>query len=245
MPEIFPNAPIIEALVDFKVKFTDPIDMDRLKEFANTLGDRFSERTTKKQLSAGIHLGEEGPPEVDVKSSEQGFVLKTKENDCAIQVQRDGFTFSTLKPYKQWESTRDEAKEYWIRYKEFLGPSTIKRLALRYINRIDIPLPLSDFREYVRTCPEVAPGIPQAVTNFFFKVVVPDPETGAWSNIISTMTPQDDENILPLILDIDVFFQKEYDIDSEEIWKDLEKLREFKNKIFFSSITEKARELFR
>ena len=62
MPEIFPNAPIIEALVDFKVKFTDPIDMERLKEFADTLGDRFSERTKKSNSVPVSTLVKKDPP---------------------------------------------------------------------------------------------------------------------------------------------------------------------------------------
>jgi uncharacterized protein (TIGR04255 family) len=40
-----------------------------------------------------------------------------------------------------------------------------------------------------------------------------------------------------------VFKQKEV-ISEEEAWQTLEKLRHFKNKIFFASITEKAKELF-
>ena len=245
MPEIFPNAPIVEALVDFKVGFSHSVDFEQLKKFANALGDPYTEPVTTKQLSAGIHVSETEPPSVEVESHEQGLILRTKINDRAIQVRRDGFSFSTLKPYKQWENTRDEAKENWFRYKEFLRPSSVKRLALRYINRIELPLPLSDFREYVRTCPEVAPGIPQAVSNFFFRVVLPDPKTGAWANIISTLAVPEDEKSVPLILDIDVFFQKSYEVDSEDLWADLEKLRVFKNQIFFSSITENARELFR
>ena len=41
-----------------------------------------------------------------------------------------------------------------------------------------------------------------------------------------------------------MFKQKAEGITEEEAWQTLEKLRHFKNKIFFESITEKARELF-
>jgi uncharacterized protein (TIGR04255 family) len=140
MPEIFPNAPIVEAIVDFKVKFNDSIGFEELKKFADTLVDRYPERTTRKRLSANIDVDQEKPSAVEVESLEQALVLRTKEIDSAIQIRRDGFSFSTLKPYKQWESTRDEAKKYWLRYRESINPTAIKRLALRYINRIDIPL---------------------------------------------------------------------------------------------------------
>jgi uncharacterized protein (TIGR04255 family) len=45
-------------------------------------------------------------------------------------------------------------------------------------------------------------------------------------------------------LDIDVFKQRDV-IGEEDAWQTLEALRDFKNKIFFESITEKAKELFK
>jgi len=50
---------------------------------------------------------------------------------------------------------------------------------------------------------------------------------------------------LSLIFDIDVFRQVEYNKNMNEIWNDFDKLRNFKNDIFFNSITDKTKELFR
>ena len=48
---------------------------------------------------------------------------------------------------------------------------------------------------------------------------------------------------IPLIFDIDVLKDTDYSKSADQIWSDLEILRNLKNDIFFKSITEKAKEL--
>ncbi len=245
MPEVFPNAPIVEAIFDFQVSFEEHLDFASLQAFAESLKGEFGDQATTKQLSAGIRMDDDRPTGINVETSDQGLVLKDETGGRVIQVRMDGFSFSKLKPYTQWEDVCSEALRHWESYKAKVQPAKVNRLALRYINRIDIPIPFGDFKDYILTNPEVAPGIPQAVSNFFFKVTIPDLESGAWAHIICTLAQQDDEKFVPYILDIDVFFAKEYDVNSENIKDDLETLRAFKNLIFNNSVTEKARELFR
>ena len=46
-----------------------------------------------------------------------------------------------------------------------------------------------------------------------------------------------------MVLDIDVFKEKAF--DGQEAWDVLDRLRDFKNQIFFDSITEKTAKLYR
>jgi len=54
-----------------------------------------------------------------------------------------------------------------------------------------------------------------------------------------------DTQKLPFILDIDVFQETLSSADEPEIWERFKRLRVFKNDIFFQSITEKTKELFK
>jgi uncharacterized protein (TIGR04255 family) len=50
---------------------------------------------------------------------------------------------------------------------------------------------------------------------------------------------------LPIMLDIDVFKANlDLPVGSDDIWALLARMRDLKNKTFFSSVTEKALELF-
>lgn len=73
--------------------------------------------------------------------------------------------------------------------------------------------------------------------------MIHDPEIDAAAIITQAFEQIVDPKLIPIILDIDVFRQKEV-ISEEEAWQTLEKLRHFKNRIFFASITEKTKELF-
>ena len=77
------------------------------------------------------------------------------------------------------------------------------------------------------------------------RLEVPNPDIEATAIITQTMDKPTKTQRLPLILDIDVFRITEYVGKTEEMWKAFEKLRDFKNDIFFNSITKKAKELFR
>lgn len=77
------------------------------------------------------------------------------------------------------------------------------------------------------------------------RIEIPNSEIGASAILTQTMDKPTRNGRLPLILDIEVISENDYKNDHDKVWKDFDKLRHFKNDIFFNSITEKARELFR
>ena len=95
------------------------------------------------------------------------------------------------------------------------------------------------------TIPEIAPNLPQGLANFFMRLEIPNPDIEAATIITQTMKKLTEDQRLPLIFDIDVFQNKTYSDNKTEMWEDFEKLRLFKNDIFFNSITERTKELFK
>ena len=77
------------------------------------------------------------------------------------------------------------------------------------------------------------------------RIEVPNDEIGAMAIITETLQKPTELGKLPLIFDIDVVKRDSYTGDMTEIWPDFEQLRAFKNAIFFNSITEKTKELFK
>jgi len=162
-----------------------------------------------------------------------------------VQSRIDGFSFNKLKPYESWELFQTEGKKYWELYTQIANPIKVTRISLRYINNIEAPLPFNDFSEYILTNPAIAPGLPQSVNTFFMRLEVPNPDIDAIAIITQTMKLPTNTNKLPLILDVDVIKQFDYGMNFKKMWDDFEKLRNYKNDIFFHTTTEKAKELFR
>src|SRR5207249_4682207 len=81
-------------------------------------------------------------------------------------------------PYDSWEAFRAEARRLWKTYRDVARPAKIDRMAVRYVNRLDLPADLRDFKDYLRTVPEVSGDLPQALAGFFLQLNIPQPDLG-------------------------------------------------------------------
>ena len=124
-------------------------------------------------------------------------------------------------------------------------PEAITRVALRYINNLNIPMPVIDFADYLAAPPVLPEGLPQGVNSFLIRLNVHVPELEANAIITQALEPMPVEmSKLPVILDIDVIKERTAGIEEREAWNLLEKMRNFKNQIFFGFITEKLKEIY-
>lgn len=240
-----PNAPINEALLDIRVQLPEGVKLPNLLDFGERVKDRFTERSERVAVKTGIQLSKGGAPAlIDPSAGPDGYIFKAPNENKVVQARLDGFTFNKLRPYEDWRSFVSEARTLWRYYRETAQPKSVIRIALRYINRIELPLPIGDFKEYVLTIPEVAPGLPQALAHFFMQLIIPNPEIMATATITETMEQPTDGRAFAIIFDIDVWKEQLYIGKEETMWKDFADLRKFKNEIFFGSITKLTRRLF-
>jgi uncharacterized protein (TIGR04255 family) len=243
---IFPNTPIVEAILDIRVELPKDATLDTLEMFYDTIKTRYPEKQHRTEFSAGIRFDRNGASVEKPETSQTGYLFRSPVEKKVVQSRLNGFSFNKLKPYSDWNAFRSEGRELWGIYFKIAKPLKITRIALRYINRIEIPLPLKDFKEYVLTVPEVAPELPQALTHFFMRLVIPKPDIEAVAVINQTMeSPEPWGQRLPFIFDIDVFKETSYSGNEEDVWNKFEELHDFKNEVFFKSLTMKAKELFK
>jgi len=239
-----PHAPIVEAILDIRVRFAAPVEPARLEAFHDAIRERYPIKHGRLSFEAEVRIDGQQVQQGVRRSGPDGFLFKDSDQQRTVQVRSDGFTFNWLKPYDTWEALRDEARVHWERYQSTFNPEAVTRIALRYINRIELPLPFKDFEEYLHTVPVIAPELPQGLRTFFMRLEIPEPQRGFLGILTETMEPpSNDSGHLPLILDIDVIREATFDPASPHVWETLEQLRDFKNELFFGSITGKTKEL--
>jgi len=243
----FPNAPITEALLDIRVKLPAQTNLAKLATFHDAIKQKYPSK--HERMAWRGHIEIQASPVAQVSQSAaggpDGYSFTSIDGRQVVQARLDGFTFSRLKPYDKWTTLRDEAQELWQHYVRIASPETVTRVALRYINRIEIPLPMRDFKDYILTTPEIAPDLPQGLGSFFMRLVIPDPKAQAVAIVTETVEPSEESsNRLPLIFDIDVFRMAAFNVQDNAMWEAFEYLHNLKNDIFFKSITLKAKELF-
>lgn len=240
---VLSRAPIIEALIDIRVKVKEDLTVEQFNSIYDSISAQYPDKKERHKWEGKLEFKKGGTPISTTTETIDGFIFASVDKKQMLQTRLDGFTFSRLKPYETWEHLRTEARKLWEKYKEVTSPE-ITRIALRYINKMEIPLPIMDFSDYLTAAPIVPEGLPQRVSSFLTRIVIHEPEINASAIITQALEQIVNPNILPIILDIDVFKQKSEGISEEDAWETLEKLRHFKNNIFFKSITEKAKELF-
>lgn len=243
----FPNPPITEALFDIRVQLPSETSLTTLLTLQDRIKTEFPNKKDRHLYEAKFQFNPGTTPEI-VQSPDvvDGYLFISLDGKKIVQARLDGFTFNKLKPYSNWEEFSKEALSLFQHYIDIAKPTYITRLALRYINRIEIPLPLADFKEYILTVPEIAPNIPNSLAGFFTRLIVPNPELEATAIITETL---DDKvvtpNTVPFIFDIDVVKNVKLQPDIKQIIPLMNQLRDFKNQIFLNSITAKGKELFK
>ena len=164
---IFPNAPIKEAILDIRVTNPKETTLAKLETFQENIKGNYPKKDERFKWHSEISIDpKSGFAPRSSSGGQVGYSFRSADGRDIVQARLDGFTLSRLKPYKKWEDLRDRAKPLWENYKRNAFPEVITRIALRYINRIEIPLPIKDFKEYILTTPEIAPGLPQT---YFFR----------------------------------------------------------------------------
>ena len=239
------KAPITEALIDLRVRLPESPSLEHLEAFRDAVKETYPDCRTRRKWHTRFALHNEEPPAVETESGgPDGFILTSRDGAQVVQARLDGFTFSRLKPYERWEQLRDSAQELWKTYCDSASPLMITRIAVRYINRIELPLPFEDLGEWLETRPELGPKLPQGLAGYFFRANIPFDKPPGFVNVTQSIEPGNYKDRVPLIFDIDAFSTQELPPDDNGVWKKFEDLREIKNRVFFESITKKTKDMF-
>jgi uncharacterized protein (TIGR04255 family) len=244
---ILSKAPAREALID--LQFAPAVPNDAVRNFAEEAKARYERSNPIWQAVFGFSVNPDGSAQTpDPEKTAIGYRLEADSPSRVLQCRLNGFTFSRLFPYGNWEELRDATKTEWDRFISFAPNLSIHRIAVRYINELKIPLPIRDFGEFLTSPPDIPPSLPQAVSAFLQRVVIPDSEKKCTSIVTQVLEEpnQQEMNHVTVILDIDVFRTVQIQAnDSEQIWKALDELRIQKNRMFFGHITDKMVELIK
>ena len=164
-----------------------------------------------------------------------------------MQVRVQGFSFNRLAPYTSLDDYLPAIERAWRLFLDIASPAEIRRVRLRYINRI--LLPLVDGRVVMKDYLKVGPRLPDEkallLTGFLNQTVALDAENRNEVKIIlANQAPQ--EGHLPVILDLTVTRQESAMPDNWDwILAQVHSLRALKNRVFVESLTKKCLELFR
>ena len=238
----YANAPITEAVIDLRVELPTHTTVADLEKLQAGEKEAYPTKLDLNFVTGQMKVG----PQVSASTTTKpvGYLFKSGDERQVFQGRLDGFTMSRLAPYECWETFRDEARRLWNVYRGAVSPQRVVRVAVRYTNRIDIPLPLRDFKDYLRTVPEVSTDLPQGLAGYFMRLDIPMEDIRSRCLLNEAIIEPAAPNVVSVVVDIDVLRTEALPTEEEDIWAFFEKLRIKKNSVFEACITDKARELF-
>lgn len=231
------QAPITEAILDIRVEAGMADALTATEEFAQGVKGEFPVQRPIEAMATRMAPGK--PAKAESQTTAVGRICWNTEETRAVQARTDGFSLNHVKHYGSWKDLRGHAKEMWPRYVALVKPTSVVRIALRYINKLDFP-PGDDIAGHLRTKPLLGPNLPGAVAVNFMRVDVPF-DNGRRAFITEATLPATPEmTSQSLILDIDAFVLRQMAPGDPALWDELESLREIKNRCFFESLRKKT-----
>lgn len=236
-----PKAPIVEAVIDFRVLPLEHIKPETFAGLGTSIGKQYSQNTSLQAI--GGRFGIENGQFVNAVDLPSTIGWRYQSDTEIAQFRINGFTFSKIAPYTTWGAVFGEARRLWDIYVAAYNPKEVSRIAVRYINQIRLNAP-ANLIEYLVSPPFLPTPIPQTMREFLSRVQVDDQSRGASAVILQALEPQVDPNAISVLLDIDAFRDVNMAPHDPLIPSVFQQLRELKNDIFFASITDKTAEMY-
>ena len=237
-PRTLRHPPIVEALVDLRASV--PGDPKMFNALADELKDEFPTREQRQDLRSTIEVknGKLVPPRVDPPAF-GGVRIANADQTIYVQFRPDGFTLNNLKVYMGGGQLIDKTLKHWELLVERAKPEIVSRVALRYINRLELPFEIgNEFTRYLTAPPELPTGAPQRVSRFLSRVVGHDDRRQATAVVIQQLGQQKGKPVVAV--DIDVYRTENFPVDSVALREVLDSLRMLKNETFFSLLTDET-----
>ncbi|MDE3015728.1 MAG: TIGR04255 family protein [Pseudomonadota bacterium] len=236
----YPKAPIIEAVLALQVLPCEGFNKSFYEDIKSELSKGYTSKDIDEMLLE-FHIGEDQQNNSQSKKK-VGIRLESPDGRYVIQARENGYAFSILNYYDRWETFSKDAYKYWNVYKRIFKPQKVVRQALRYINRIDIPETSFELKEYFKVYPHLFDDdINVKVAGFVMQAQIPLPQKeGGVANITQTVVQPTKPGCSSILLDIDVFDNKHFKPGTKGLKDRIEILRDQKNFVFKSSITDKT-----
>jgi uncharacterized protein (TIGR04255 family) len=243
-PRVFRNPPITEAVIEFKVKVSPEFSPAQFQECRRKLGDEYTETIEIFEFN-GQPATKLGETLSNTSRRIIGYGFKSQDKLNIMQFRRDGFAHNRLKPYTSWSKVFAEALRGWDVYRSIALPELITRVGARYVNHVTVPHG-DDVADYFVGIPKLPEDALADPNGFLVRFVANDQRTDLKANITLALQAALDQKSVDVFLDIDVYSQRQYEPETAmaRVEADFERIREFKNRIFFSYITERAAKLF-
>lgn len=239
------RVPITEAVLE--LRFVSQLSESIIESGARRFESRYPEKEKVESAEFQVDTLQKAS-DFRAKWNWDGLKLSSRDRADIVLLYKGLFGYVRLAPYNGWETFQAQAKDAWTTWRKSAGAPEIKRIGLRYVNRIDVPTganTLIKVEDYLNILPRTPESLDQPMSGYTMQVTRPlGVDDCSVTLTSSTLAISPLVGFASFVLDLDVFKEKNIPRREDELWPVIDKMREHKNRIFESCITDKSRELF-
>jgi len=165
------NPPIIEVVAEFRFVPAEPWDLTVPGLVYDRLRGQFPRKRLLKVLESEAAAEAAGIRQ-EFRLADRMQFLREDEK-AFVQVGPDLLAVNHLALYPTWEGFLPLVQDALVAYAAIAQPRGLRRIGLRYVNRIAIPTNPVDLADYLNFRPFIGPGLPQRMSGFILGVQVP------------------------------------------------------------------------
>ena len=243
MADLYKRPPITEAVIG--ITFAEPLDSAKLGKADKKFAKIYPQHIEVQDFDVKIQLDQAGRANADSTTVAKGHRRSSLDADELLVLWPSVFVVSQLAPYPGWEAFIGRCERDWRTWRQVAGYREIRRIGLRFINRIDIPI-VDDKAEHEKYLNIYArlPNLIGSVNGYSTQIATENEEIKCLLKVNSGTVHTPLLGHSSFLLDID--FGRMIDVPQrdEEIFALLSEIRVKKNEVFEACITKRARRLF-
>ncbi|MDP3047380.1 MAG: TIGR04255 family protein [Chloroflexota bacterium] len=164
----YQKPPVIEALCEFQFEPSTPWDLTIPGLVYERIKGQFPKKRPAKALEVSVAAGPDGVRQSVLTTDRMQFLQA--DGNALVQVAQDLLVVNQLKPYPTWREFLPLIRQGFDAYEQVVDPKGVRRVSLRYINRVEIPVSPLELADYFEFLPLVGPRLPQDFGNFMVGV---------------------------------------------------------------------------
>lgn len=237
---LYKRPPIVEAAIE--VKFESELEPEALAALVDFVSQDFPNKTERHHYK----IDASNPMQPRISSVSPRTSLTDEEACRTIFLSSTTYLFGQKPPYNGWDKYCQWVSVYLDKLLKKSPFRKVSRIGMRYVNRIDIPtndslIYESEYLNIFITLPDYFPPF----ENYGINMNVADSVLNGFISIRTGLATSPLLDHAALLLDIDVYKDKELPVRADRIMELLHLMNGRAVAAFEQSITDKTRDLFR
>jgi len=236
----YPNPTIAEALCEIHFALPDdaPWKASLAGDLFKQVQEEFPEMEPRLEIGLQFELSSERIAH-SVLPPRQRMRFKHKSLPLLLQLGPNVFTVNVLPVYPGWKDMRQHVLSAWQQACSVLKPAKLKRVGLRYINRIDETDEQETPGEWFQASDFLPAGVLQSKGSFLSRV---ESQMDSENRVVVTLAevqPDDQKRKKGIVFDIDRIVEKELPVDDSALLGEMDRLHEHVWEIFDAAQTQR------